>query len=120
MSEEFKCPRRDPAFDAVSKLPQFDTWDDREGARCCSYCGSLHPDDFIARIEAGEQVAPTDKNYKAYIGDRGRHKFYFMHLSDEQRSKFIQLYNDKTMKIGIPGYFYVDPYFCQPAPKEGA
>lgn len=39
-------------------------------------------------------------------------KFYFQHLSAEQRTKFIEIYNAKRMKIGYPGHFYVLPFFC--------
>ncbi|MES2671608.1 MAG: hypothetical protein V4673_14490 [Pseudomonadota bacterium] len=35
--------------------------------RTCSYCGSMHPDDVFAAIEAGSQLTPTDKSYKVYV-----------------------------------------------------
>jgi xylose isomerase len=38
-----------------------------------------------------------------------------MHLSEEQMIKFIDLYNEKKLKIGFPGHFYVSPYFMKPA-----
>lgn len=40
-------------------------------------------------------------------------KFYFQHLSEEQRGRFIELYNDKRLNIGYPGYFYNLPFFCK-------
>lgn len=40
-------------------------------------------------------------------------KFYFQHLNDEERQLFIALYNDKTMKVGNPGYFYSKPFFVK-------
>lgn len=40
-------------------------------------------------------------------------KFYLQHLSPEQRTRFIDLYNEKRMKLGYPGYFYVRPFFCE-------
>ena len=43
------------------------TWEARHGQRACSYCGSMHPDDFFAAAEAGAQLGPTDKNYKVYV-----------------------------------------------------
>lgn len=42
-------------------------------------------------------------------------KFYFQHLSSEQRDRFIELINAKKVKIGYPGYFYRLPFFCRPA-----
>lgn len=38
-------------------------------------------------------------------------KFYFQHLSDDEKRRFVDLINAKTMNIGEPGYFYVLPYF---------
>ena len=49
------------------------TWNVRpNGDRTCSYCGSLHPDDFLdimQRYAAGEEgysFSLTDKSYKVY------------------------------------------------------
>jgi hypothetical protein len=42
-------------------------------------------------------------------------KFYYQHLTDEQRHEFIRLLNERAVKIGYPGYFYVLPYFIQRA-----
>jgi hypothetical protein len=33
----------------------------------CSYCGSIMASAFLAAVEEGAQVTPTDKNYKAYV-----------------------------------------------------
>ena len=41
-----------------------------------------------------------------------RAKFYFQHLSHEQRDEFIRLYNERVMKMSYPGHFYVMPFFC--------
>lgn len=106
----------------------------------CNFCGSLHPDTFMEWIEAGGEVTPTDKSYKAYIKcplpnerygevtedvtEGGGHittvygreaKFYYQHLSDEQKKRFVDLYNSRTMKVGYPGRFYVSPFFMVPA-----
>jgi hypothetical protein len=165
--EMFVCPRQ--AESGRADAPEA-FWDED---RTCSYCGSLHPDDFLDAVAAGAPVGPTDKSYKAYIdlpqaepdklrvvssqwapicpgegwieatpdlcetydwqpwgegrpGDvmwvtlmpQGpvRHgKFYFQHLDDDQRWRFIDLYNSKQMQLGYPGHFYVRPYFCAPA-----
>jgi len=39
-------------------------------------------------------------------------KFYFQHLSTDQREKFVDLLNQGKINIGAPGYFYTLPYFC--------
>lgn len=100
------CPRRAEAFVQVDKGP------DRWGAdKTCNYCGSLHPDEFMRRAEAGEELGPTDKNYKVYMSGSGSGKFYFQHLSEEQKRRFVDLLNEKKLKIGYPGRFYVAPFF---------
>lgn len=100
------CPRRKEIDASVFKVPAGpDTWSEKQ---TCSYCGSLHPDEFMKRIEAGDEVGPTDKNYKAYLGD---HKFYFQHLSEDQKTRFVELLNQRAIKIGYPRHFYVLPFF---------
>lgn len=42
-------------------------WHARDGYRACNYCGSMHPEDLFAAIEAGAQIDGTDKNYKIYV-----------------------------------------------------
>lgn len=42
-------------------------------------------------------------------------KFYFPHLTEEQMAEFIYLVNEKKIKMGYPGHFYVLPYFVKPA-----
>lgn len=43
-----------------------------------------------------------------------RDKFYFMHLSVEQQKRFVELLNEKKVVIGMPGHFYVRPFFIVP------
>lgn len=43
-------------------------------------------------------------------------KFYYQHLSAEQRDEFITLYNDHRMTVGYPGHLYVTPFFAIPNP----
>lgn len=157
MKDKQTCPRRGEIGQRWEEGK--DTWTVRgrrgsgllgDGLRTCSYCGSLHPDDFMTGIEESTyQVGPTDKNYKAYVGllpsaeeaaaadvrfearikdfneERQKHerqirmdfgvrdvaKFYYQHLSEDQRRRFVDLYNDHTMKIGYPHHFYVNPFF---------
>lgn len=137
----------------------------------CSYCGSISADELFKAIERGDEIGPTDKNYKIYIklpepypeelrvvsaitfkpepsriskenwipinqvdpamlkrdgwgtegytfvqtSQRGpfKHgKFYFQHLTPDERVKFVELLNQKKINIGYPGYFYQLPFFA--------
>lgn len=40
-------------------------------------------------------------------------KFYFQHFSPKQRERFIELHNQKKLKLGEPGYFYTTPFFAR-------
>jgi hypothetical protein len=79
----------------------------------CSFCGSLNPDKLMRLLEAGTvELGPTDKNYKAYVDiELGTKKFYFVHLSEAQMRRFVELLNERKLKIGYPGHFYVKPFF---------
>jgi len=86
----------------------------------CSFCGSVSQEAFLAFVEAGGEVGPTDKDYKAYLhGDNAPgSKFYFYHLDEAGQRRFIDLYNENKVRLGYPGYFYALPFFCsrrQPA-----
>jgi len=107
-------------------MTELGPWEHEEGLDpweedgTCSFCGSIEPEKFLNMVRAGEIVTPTDKNYKAYIG-KNQDKFYFKHLSSEQKDEFVKLYNNKTMKIwgyddlgeNDNGDFYVCPYFTR-------
>ncbi len=112
-SETMVCPRRAELFQRPTEKSA-DCWEDRAGARACSYCGSAHPDDFMRLAAEGATVLPTDKDYKTYVGPAER-KFYYPHLSADQRRAFVELYNQKKVNIGYPGHFYVLPYFMRRA-----
>lgn len=91
-----------------------DHWNVKRGHRACSYCGSLHPNDLMARLELGNvELEPTDKHYMAYVAGEGLHhaKFHFQHLSDDQQQRFVDLLNEKRIRVGFPGYFYTKPFF---------
>ncbi len=128
------CPRMEgrPAFEFLNHP------DDG----CCVSCGSLNADTFMARLEAGDVVlGPTDKNYKVYVANKGgapfrqsyrtddahttdqsqwvwatrevgQAKFYFDHLSEPQKKRFVELLNEKKLVLDFPGHFYRLPYFC--------
>ncbi|EPR09880.1 hypothetical protein M527_07070 [Sphingobium indicum IP26] len=122
MTDRFFCPRG-PGADSPFNAP-FNgeaTWQED---RTCSYCGSLHPDVLFEQIEKGAQFGPTDKSHKVYVHlidhvVRGAGKFYFQHLDQSQRGKFIELLNAGAVNIGYPGHFYVLPFFAMRAPSAG-
>lgn len=58
------CPRQTQEATIRAQLDHEAHW--REDGTC-SYCGSIREDAFFEAIAAGEQLSPTDKNYKAYI-----------------------------------------------------
>lgn len=98
------CPRR---VEGPFLQPEFDVW---RPDGTCSWCGSLSPDALFTAIEAGEELGPTDKSYKVYVGHV--RKFYFPHLSKEEQDRFIDLYNARKIRLGYPGHFYVLPFFA--------
>ena len=108
-----ECPRRGESPHSVEGLRDFWRKD-----MTCGYCGSMSPAEFFKAVEAGCLVGPTDKSYKAYVTGPGHAhaKFYFQHLSIEDRAKFIDLYNSGVMKLGEPGHFYVRPFFVGTKP----
>ena len=102
MSETFFCGRGPgPDSPFVAPFNGEATWRaEPDGSRTCSYCGSLHADDFVEIMEQyaagveGYRFSTTTKGYKAY-GNRpgvanasqGGIKFYADHLPDE-RARF--------------------------------
>lgn len=63
-----------------------------------------------------EQHCLTPGKTWVRVGPEGptrQRKFYFQHLTPEGRTRFVELYNEKKMKIGYPGHFYTRPYFCK-------
>jgi hypothetical protein len=111
------CPRQRES--PIGRREEKAAFWDRNGT--CSYCGSFSQSQFFAAVEAGAEVGPTDKNYKAYLRGpgvppaTGAAKFYFQHLDEAGRDRFIELFNSKKMTIGYPGHFYSLPFFCAPA-----
>lgn len=98
MSEKFFCGRG-PGPDSPFNAPfngEAEWKSQPNGDRTCSYCGSLHPDDFLdimQRYAAGEEgyhFGLTDKAYKVYANrsgvqnaSHGGIKFYGAHAVPE-------------------------------------
>lgn len=93
MCEPFRCPER-LRVPGSPLLPEFDEWKTLpNGDRVCSFCGSLHPDDFASILEGyvsgrpGFSFDTTTKSYKRYASkpdvsnaSEGGIKFYLWHL----------------------------------------
>jgi len=65
-SDTFECPRRAeiPRVTQLRVAPPPDHW---RADGTCSWCHSISPAKFFEAIEAGCEIGPTDKNYKAYV-----------------------------------------------------
>lgn len=106
--ETFLCKRRTGHL--MEDKIDHDEWQDRGGDRCCSFCGSIHPEDVINKIEKHGFgiIGQTDKRYKFYVGVNcpnpipkdewgGGSKYYRHHDTDEFIKKWNELIN-KTKK----------------------
>ena len=106
LPEPMTCGRRFDSymgsFQHGDRGKDLDHWDKfkSNGNRVCSFCGSLHPDDFLALVKQSAEVdettavytevvriEPSSKSYKVYVnqpGVRNAHeggiKFYTQHL----------------------------------------
>jgi len=70
--EQQTCPRRMYDFGPWKREENLDHWERRkDGAdvRKCSFCGSMHPDDFMAAAKAGAELGPTHKSSKVHVHD---------------------------------------------------
>lgn len=105
--ESCNCPQRFGHIGITITKPEDDHW---RVDGTCSFCGSLHPDAALKLMEQGAEVTPTDKDYKVYIDGK---KFYWGHFSEAQQYQFVQLYNERRLKLAFPGRFYVVPFFCE-------
>jgi hypothetical protein len=112
---EHLCPQR---IEGPFRYPDKDTWRSDD---TCSHCGSMNPDILMKRLEAGNiELGPTDKSYKVYVKNAGGEnvlaiKFYFQHLNEDQKRRFVELLNESKLKLGMPGHFYRLPFSIQPS-----
>jgi hypothetical protein len=134
----FTCPRRSEDFMLDGPFVGAGRGQDTfRTDHTCSYCGSLDQNIFMERLERGDvSLTPTNKNYKVYVRNQGGEqfsqtyrdcykpdicthwvtremsetKFYFQHLSEDQRKRFIELVNAGA-KLEYPGRFYRLPFF---------
>jgi len=123
-TERFHCPRRvendnlpgSPFWTARNDKPQ-DTFEGGRGligqSRGCSYCGSLPGDDFMELVRAGALLSSTYKDYKVYVDAPVSAKFYFQHLTIEQRVEFVDLYRTRKVAFSPHDGFQVLPFFMK-------
>lgn len=92
--EKQTCPRRMGEWGPWKKERNLDYWRKVGPDRTCSFCGSMHPQDFMAFlqrvIDEGDDVRleRSDKRYKIYLhrpgisnAFDGAIKFYTQHLT---------------------------------------
>jgi hypothetical protein len=98
---------------------------------CVEEGGEVGPTDksYKAYLSSGASAPPFKQTYRACpkdatctgpkdcthwtTRDTTDAKFYFQHLSEDGRRRFIDLVNAKKIKIGMPGHFYVTPFFTR-------
>jgi hypothetical protein len=87
-------------------------------ADTCAKCGRHRdaPDltdderhDAIA-YENGDPLDPM-RNWKWTTRETDETKFYFEHLSEDQKKRFVELLNEKRLRLDVPGHFYRRPFF---------
>lgn len=77
MTEETQtCPRRMADLGPWEYKHNLDTWQLVGNDRCCSFCGSMHPEDFEricdqAITDENTWLEQSDKSYKVYIHRAG-------------------------------------------------
>lgn len=87
------CPRRMIEMGPWEREENLDTWQLRGGDRCCSFCGSLHPERFKEIVQEAcrnpggpVKFSRSTKNYKWYVQKPGEGgvKFYTWHIPSEE------------------------------------
>lgn len=109
--EKQVCPSRSQNSGPWNYGDGEDYWEIRGEDKCCSYCGSLHPDRVIELVkeQGWEIVEFTTKRYKCYVNRKnipnasfGGIKYYRWHdtkeLLDEIRKEFIDKKEDNEKK----------------------
>lgn len=82
-------------------------WQTRDdGYLHCSWCGSLHPDEFLRRLTTpGCSFSGTDKGaYKFYAGAEGKSaddKFYGEHVKDLDESRWSEFDAASRRCLGV-------------------
>jgi len=106
--EKQTCGRRMTEVGPWDHKEDLDTWELRGKDKCCSFCGSLHPDRVLelAREHGTGIIGFTDKGYKWYVTQPnvpnaafGGIKYYRQHDTQEFIDELNKLINaEKTAK----------------------
>lgn len=109
MEKRFLCPRRsESSFGASPMFARDNDWDPSDDT--CRYCGSLAPDTFMARCEAGDiELGATDKSYKVYVRNVGGGAF---------KQTYRNCPRDKKMVGAAGNEYYVSS--CDQGPEACA
>jgi hypothetical protein len=72
----------------------------------CSNCGSISPERFFQAIEAGYELGPTDKNYKAYINveNEALGKYWVCGSATYAASGYVQLTEELCEEFALGSY----------------
>lgn len=73
---------------------------------------SIPADEVLRRLSKGDLLTPTDKSYKAYIGEN-HEKFYFDEWTITQQDQFIDLVDSGKVNIAHPGHLFITPFFMR-------
>lgn len=146
LPEPMTCPRRqENGMDVASPLrhsgPNLDRWEKfkSNGDRVCSYCGSLHWEDFKLMVKASAeapedasseectQIEQSDKGYKIYVRRRGvsnAHdggiKFYTPHIDPPPTVEDNNLYSEAVRRSGIRNRARLNNRFPVDGEADGA
>jgi len=91
MSRASHNPGTSPVYGAYRQVKDVDLSDVNTAG-----WSDFYPEDWV-------QLAP--------IGTRRHDKFYFEHLSGDQKEEFVALLNAKKIALAFPGRFYRLPFF---------
>lgn len=105
--EKHICPSRSQNPGPWAYGDKEDIWEIRGEDKCCSYCGSLHPERVLEIIQehGWEAIEFTTKGYKCYVNRKsipnasfGGIKYYRWHDTPEFLEAITKKYITKTEK----------------------
>lgn len=144
MDQTFLCPRRAEAPFKLPSLAEHDHWRSDDSCSYCGSLNpaalmkrleagdvELEPTDKSYKVYVKNQGGAAFKQtYREeppgvlcngpdacthwVTRDQATTKFYFQHFTEEQCRRFIDLLNERKLKIGYPGHFYARPFFIAP------
>lgn len=120
--KSYKAYLRAPVSDD-EKARRKTAWMDgaRGGANVASAIRDLGMKDGKSQERITADLEDHWAKIEAPLADGGtlEAKFYYQHLSDDQKREFIDLWNAKRMRVGYPGHFYRLPFFMTYADADG-